>query len=386
LKHALPLIASWDDIIKSGEIFIDEFLNWGNQFLYAMERNRASNIKNAHTIVEAQIILMIIKANIDEIENPRYLVRYNLRRLSLQLIGGYIEPQDFNESEAAFRLIRQELQFTNISKSDVEFQKLHPTIITKATSVENGVYTNFQIHPYFVKFNKSDIKLDRLFQWISLEEIKQGVAESGMSIRFPTYDLSRGKQLEFYKTLISIVKTQRSGTNRDFPTNSNVYNKLLPVIYNLLEEEESAHLEFKSSLRWDYVKSIYNRDLEIPIIKTISAFFNTDGGTLLIGVSDNKEILGLTNDLKTLHNRNEDGYTQFLTNIIKTYIGIEFCSMVSIQYVSVDKEKVCMIKVKKAVQPVFIKRHDDREFYIRTGNSSRMLNPEETYRYIQSHW
>jgi hypothetical protein len=390
LKNNLPLISSWEDVIKSGDIFVDEFLNWGNQFLYAMERNRASNIKNTKPIAEVQIILMVIKANIIGSEEQQYLVRYNLKRLNLQLVGGYIEPEDLTENDAAYRLLCQELQFNEISKKDVEFKQFHPTIITNSTSVENGVYTSFVIRPFYVRFNKIDVKLDRLFQWVTLGEIKEGLTYSGMSLRFPSYEMTRNKQKDFYKILeklpISMTKAQSSSPNKDLPSHTNIYKKDLPSISKLINEEESEHLEFKSSARWDYKNGLYNKELEIPIIKTIAAFLNTDGGVLLIGISDDKNILGIVNDVKTLNHKSEDSYSQFLTNMIKTYLGVEFCSLINIQYLNFDDRLICMLKVNKTVQPVFVKRRDDREFYVRAGNTSRMLNPEEAYKYIQSHW
>ena len=43
-----------------------------------------------------------------------------------------------------------------------------------------------------------------------------------------------------------------------------------------------------------------NRSLEEIVLKTIAGFLNGDGGTLLIGVTDDKQIIGLENDYKTL--------------------------------------------------------------------------------------
>ena len=49
---------------------------------------------------------------------------------------------------------------------------------------------------------------------------------------------------------------------------------------------ETSKLEFKSSLRWSLKANRDDSAMEIAVLKTISAFCNTEGGELLIVVSD----------------------------------------------------------------------------------------------------
>jgi len=84
---------------------------------------------------------------------------------------------------------------------------------------------------------------------------------------------------------------------------------LPPVsIEDLIEEGESDELEFKSSLRWDVCDGCVNKKLEEVIIKTVAAFTNSDGGTLLIGVDDDGNVLGLENDYAALGNADKDKF------------------------------------------------------------------------------
>ena len=68
----------------------------------------------------------------------------------------------------------------------------------------------------------------------------------------------------------------------------------------LLAEGEGSTLEYKSSLRWDYNESRVNKDLAKVIVKTLAAFLNSQGGTLLIGVNDEGGLLDLEMDISTL--------------------------------------------------------------------------------------
>ena len=52
-----------------------------------------------------------------------------------------------------------------------------------------------------------------------------------------------------------------------------------------------------TTLRWDLKEAGVNKKLEEVIIKTIAAFANSQGGTLLIGVADDGDVIGLEPDI-----------------------------------------------------------------------------------------
>ena len=72
----------------------------------------------------------------------------------------------------------------------------------------------------------------------------------------------------------------------------------------IIQQGEGPLLEFKSTFRWDIEQSRTNRLLEGVVLKSLAGFLNSKhGGTLLIGVADNGEIIGLENDFQTLKSR-----------------------------------------------------------------------------------
>jgi len=50
-------------------------------------------------------------------------------------------------------------------------------------------------------------------------------------------------------------------------------------------------VEYKSSLRWDYKEAKATKIPQKAVAKTLAAFFNGQGGTLLIGLKDDGEVL-----------------------------------------------------------------------------------------------
>lgn len=170
-------------------------------------------------------------------------------------------------------------------------------------------------------------------------------------------------------------------------------NKIkIPSVKEILEDDENRYLEFKSSLRWDYRQEKVNPELEKVIFKTIAAFGNTDGGILLIGVDDDKNILGLEPDFNSLKKPNADFFEIHLRNLLHTLMGVKYVSKnLRMQFEDCDDNKtVCKIKVIAANEALYLKSKNkngqvEEKFYVRSGNSSQEIKPiAEITDYINS--
>jgi len=156
-------------------------------------------------------------------------------------------------------------------------------------------------------------------------------------------------------------------------------------VAELIELGESATLEFKSTLQWDMVRKQANKGLRLSVLKTVAAFLNSAGGTLVIGVEDDGNVCGLDNDLKILH-RSLDKFEQLLTSLISERIGGHVAALVHIRFETVADKTVCTVDVERAPDPVFVSDGADTKFYIRFGNTTHQLNVEEATQYIQDNW
>lgn len=163
--------------------------------------------------------------------------------------------------------------------------------------------------------------------------------------------------------------------------------KFLNNIKSLIKNGENSFLEFKETLRFDKNKNQVNKDLENAIIKTIVAFLNSEGGTLLIGVTDEGEIEGLTKDYKTLQRQDKDGFENHLSQLIKSMVGVSFSKYVNIEFENIDGSEICAVSVKPSHKPAYLKTPDQKEgFFIRVGNASHPLSMSEAEEYIKTHW
>ena len=154
----------------------------------------------------------------------------------------------------------------------------------------------------------------------------------------------------------------------------------------LISQGESALVEFKSSFRWDLKENKLNRALENVVMKTLAGFMNADGGTLLIGVADDGNVVGLENDYQTLKKKDKDGFEQAVMNTISAKLGTNVCRQVILVFHEIENKEICRVIVMSAHRPVFVKDGSNPKLYLRTGVSTRELNIQEAVEYISLHW
>ena len=157
-------------------------------------------------------------------------------------------------------------------------------------------------------------------------------------------------------------------------------------ILTLIASGESGNLEFKSSLRWDLKKNEKNRILESVILKTLAGFMNGEGGTLLVGVADDGEIVGIENDYPTLKKRDQDGWEVALMTLVSSKAGTANCRFIQPVFHRLRDKTVCRVIISPATQPVYVSLDGSRKFYLRTGGSTRELDVEQAVDFIASRW
>lgn len=155
----------------------------------------------------------------------------------------------------------------------------------------------------------------------------------------------------------------------------------------LIEEGEGLFVEFKETLRYDARKGEISKELERMVLKTIVAFLNAEGGTLLIGVADDGTVKGIENDYKTLTKKDRDGFENHLNTLIKTQIGMAFVKYTDIAFETIDDRDICLVTVREGHKPAYLRNGDRKEdFFVRVGNSTQPFSMSEAEEYIKTHW
>lgn len=152
-----------------------------------------------------------------------------------------------------------------------------------------------------------------------------------------------------------------------------------PELREAVAAGESERLEFKSTLRWNLKTNKPDRAIETAWLKTVVAFLNSEGGTLLVGVDDDGSAVGAARD----GFRNEDKYLLHVNNLIHKHVGLEFARYLSFDLRPFDGEKILVLDVLPAPEPAFLRREDEEDFYVRVGPASRRLPLSRTLEYLK---
>lgn len=167
--------------------------------------------------------------------------------------------------------------------------------------------------------------------------------------------------------------------SRSRPTNISHINRLL-------KDGENENSEFKASLRWDYKRKEVNKELEYVAARAIAGFMNAKGGTLLIGVGDEKELIGLDTDYNTLKKKDSDGFLIHLAQILNSYFGKEFSSFWTAHIIRDRNKDICRIDILPADRPVYVRHDNQEEFFVRVSATTQPMQMKEAYEYIKTHW
>lgn len=165
--------------------------------------------------------------------------------------------------------------------------------------------------------------------------------------------------------------------------------------FQIIKANEGRNLEFKSSLQYCTKENRERKELRFDVLKSIAAFSNTGGGTLFIGLADDKSIYGLENgDFLTINAENRyDSYRLLLDNLIENTFGNRFHSNVEeVKFYSIKDKTVCKIVVKgKYSTPVYVEKKipnkpSYKAFFVRAQASTREIKGDEMQEYIKENW
>lgn len=222
--------------------------------------------------------------------------------------------------------------------------------------------------------------------WEYLEEIDQKYPDALHQQLIPT-DRNLWRIERYDEFLAQRRKLIADATNKFLnDLKGKVEMKEVPDYTKIIQGGENDYVEFKSSLRWDYEQNCVNKTMEFVIAKTLSAFMNSEGGKLFIGIKDSGEIVGLEKDYQTLKNKNKDGFLLQLTQTINQYIGKEFNQYLSIKIIPLEGKDICVVDVADSSLPVYVTNADKEEFFIRASASSQPMSLREANDYIRMHW
>jgi hypothetical protein len=254
---------------------------------------------------------------------------------------------------------------------------------------------------YLVNFLKSDLGKKILAIEKSHKGIIPRLSKSdilNISIRLPSLDIQKNiidiiRKFELMKTKIndlgeSIMKNPISNDKSIEQINS--INESLNLltnsdkIKNIISLGESKTSEFKQTVTYCIREKTRQKYITDSWVKNIGAFLNSQGGDLLLGVSDDQKITGMKFEMEKFFKQGGndlgDNLMKHVKNIIKEKIGEEFYPLIDAELVPIDDDYVLWIKCTASDREVFVNKND---FYVRTHPATDKLEGKKLLDYIE---
>ncbi len=148
----------------------------------------------------------------------------------------------------------------------------------------------------------------------------------------------------------------------------------------LIQGGETISVEFKSTLRWNIRDNKKDPAIEHEVLKTLAAFLNSDGGTLLVGVDNVKKVLGIELD----RFQDEDQYLLYFSTLVNNHIGRQYIGFIAYELETAQGKRMLTVRCQKSPNPIILKNNGVEEFFIRSGPSSIQLKfPKEIMEYMR---
>lgn len=152
-------------------------------------------------------------------------------------------------------------------------------------------------------------------------------------------------------------------------------------VLELIQGGEGERLEFKSTLRRNLRTGQKDPAIEHACLKSVAAFLNTGGGTLLVGVQDDGVICGVEADGFP----SRDRFLLHFWDLVKGAFAQDITPYLRTHFEELEGGTVFVVFCLRSSSPIFLEQKNfGEEFFVRVGPSTEKLGIQETLRYIRA--
>lgn len=153
-------------------------------------------------------------------------------------------------------------------------------------------------------------------------------------------------------------------------------------VRRLAREGESKTVEFKQTFQLDIDNGSKRKELARASLKTIVAFLNTDGGSLLIGVHDSGELIGLKDEIELCAKGSADSFLNSFKEVVKAQIGADYFPFIEHSLIEVEEGKVILcVDCARSPRECYLQ---GKNFFVRTNPASDELTGRELVEYTKT--
>ncbi|TMS91578.1 hypothetical protein CWB58_18795 [Pseudoalteromonas sp. S201] len=309
-----------------------------------------------------------------------------------------------------------EAKANSVFISTVQSRNRVLTSLDELTPQQQKHYIEVQFNENIILCRYAKLYLDSELGRLSLEQLSTG-AFARLSIKdlhkLNIYVPEKSEQLKVLELAnkLEAAESTLSRYKSDLITNPSsapeIANQTNRIIFDLseisdiervkilVEINETKEIEFK---QFFFLKEqdVYNpsgkvvrsEDEQTKVIKNIASFLNTDGGTLLLGVSDSGKLVGIDREMSALNLQKIEKYLKDLENKVTNLLGDSISKLVRLSSVIIDDKNIVIVDCIASPEPVFMKGENNKyqDFYIRRSSESEALYGYELLKYIEMHF
>lgn len=209
----------------------------------------------------------------------------------------------------------------------------------------------------------SPAELERMYYWNALPDDWE-------TLDYNTFLIQRRALMA--KVIQDAYQTLSPSSDVKQPAKTINVSKLVPG-------SETTVVEFKSTLRINLHTRQKDARMELSCLETIAGFLNGHGGTLIIGVQDDGEPVGIEADQFP----NEDKMYLHLVNLIKDKISPQYMMYIHPKFEDYQGKRVMVVECWPAKSPVYVKDGNLGRFYLWTGVATTELSASQTHAFIK---
>ena len=173
----------------------------------------------------------------------------------------------------------------------------------------------------------------------------------------------------------------------DIKKKINLLNKENSEILKYIKDHENEKIEFKSTWSMNLKHPNKKKDEKLEkdsVLKTICAFLNTNGGTLLVGIDDDGKIFGTEEEVKKYYDQNYDKFKRHILARLDKFFGADrVTTRIKLEIEESGEisgsKNVLILKCEKNIGTYL-----DNDFYVRQNGRTVQLLGEQIINYIES--
>ncbi|WP_136809235.1 RNA-binding domain-containing protein [Desulfosediminicola flagellatus] len=236
-----------------------------------------------------------------------------------------------------------------------------------------------------------DFRVDKSRWWVGFIPLSNELEANWLAILVPESHITKDVQNRWFQLILmsfailvtgvllaSLLVRKYSSQLRDLPIKTIEQESFSADIKKLINAGESANVEFKSTIRKNLQSGKVGKEIELAWLKSVSGFMNSDGGIILLGVTDSGDIHGIEDD----DFANHDKCLLHCKNLISTHIGAEFTRYIHVKIGIISEKAIVVVECEPVRKPVFLRVGKNEDFYIRSGPASIKLTMSQMVKYL----